>query len=98
MTTKKFIVIEVDTFAGVPPDQLQQQAHRKGQQLFGLLTYIGYKPDWVRCTIYRDDCPRSSPSLPKGLVDLQAEPEGFTQVILPCSPGHCCTWRSWGLG
>jgi hypothetical protein len=37
-----------------------------GRTLFSLLTYIGYEPDWVRCTTWRDDAPQQPPALPRG--------------------------------
>eukprot|EP00775_Hariotina_reticulata_P003749 gene3749-4007_t len=81
-TTKKFVVVEVDTFASMPPRQLQQHAERRGQQLFGLLTYLGYSPDWVRCTTFRDEL-RVPATLPEGLLDLESKggaAAGFTQI------------------
>jgi hypothetical protein len=50
-----------------------------GRELFSLLTYIGYYPEWVRCTIWRDAMPREKPFLPQGLLGEKPGP-GFTQV------------------
>jgi hypothetical protein len=58
---------------------LQQDSEHMGRELFSLLTYIGYEPEWVRCTLWRDATPREGPFLPKGLLGKQQGP-GFTQV------------------
>jgi hypothetical protein len=58
---------------------LQQDSEHMGRELFSLLTYIGYEPEWVRCTTWRDASLREKPFLPTGLLGEQQGP-GFTQV------------------
>ncbi|KAF6266120.1 hypothetical protein COO60DRAFT_1623658 [Scenedesmus sp. NREL 46B-D3] len=78
-TTKHFICVQVDCLGMGDPKKLQQDSEHMGRELFSLLTYIGYEPEWVRCTTWRDASPRERPVLPQGLLGKQQGP-GFTQI------------------
>lgn len=74
-TTKRWLVVEIAHSPSDVTPELQQRVHRLGQQVYGLLAYIGYDPAWVRTTVFYD-------KLARGLVDLNSTADGssFTQV------------------